>query len=47
MMLHTKYQGSRSCGNIQEDVFYVFPIYTFVKHVTPSGGAIFGSRGII
>ena len=45
MMLHTKNQGSRTCGFRQEDFFMFLPILVFVKHVTP--GVIFGPRGII
>ena len=37
-MLHTKYQGSRPCGFIQEDSFMFFPISAYVKHVTPGVG---------
>ena len=38
MMLHTKYYGSRPCGFRQEDFFMFFPIYAYVKHVTPRWG---------
>ena len=37
MMLHTKYQGSRSYGFRQEDFVMFFPI-SLVKHVTPGRG---------
>ena len=35
MMLHTKYQGSRSCGFRQEDFFMFLPSKAYEKHVTP------------
>ena len=35
-MLHTKYQGSMLCGFRR--IFHVFPIYAYVKHVTPRAG---------
>ena len=38
-MFHTKYQGSRPCGFRQED-FNGFPLYAYVKHVTPEAGPI-------
>ena len=38
MMLHTKYQGSKSYGFRQEDFFMFSPIYVNVKHVTPGAG---------
>ena len=39
MMLHTKYQGSRTFGFRQEDFFMFLPILVYVKHVTPKGGS--------
>ena len=47
MMLHTKYQGSRSCGFTQEDFFMFLPIKAYVKPVTPQAGPFFGPRAII
>ena len=44
MMLHTKYQGSRSCGFRQEDFFMFLPILVYVKHVTPRAG-LFWAQG--
>ena len=44
MMLHNTYQGYMFCGFRQEHFFYVFPIYAFVKHVTP-GRAHFWPQG--
>ena len=38
MMLHTKYQGSRPCGFIQEDFFMFLPIKAYVKPVIPGAG---------
>ena len=38
MMLHTKYQCSMPCGSGQEDLFHVFPIKAYVKHLTPGWG---------
>ena len=35
MMLHTKYQGSRSCGFRQEDFFMFLPLKAYVKPVAP------------
>ena len=35
MMLHTKYQDSRPCDFRQKDLFNVFPIYAYVKRLTP------------
>ena len=40
-MLHTKYQGSRTRRFV-----HIFPIYAYVKHVTPGAGVIFGPRHI-
>ena len=37
MMLHTKYQGSRSCGFRQED-FHVCPCISLCKTCDPRGG---------
>ena len=38
MMLHTNYQGSRTCGFRQEDFFMFLPILGYVKHVPPRRG---------
>ena len=37
-MLHTKYQGSGPYGFRQDDFFMFFPIYVYVKYVTPGAG---------
>ena len=42
VMLHSKYQGSRSCG-FREDFFIFSPFQTR----DPQGGPNFGHRGII
>ena len=39
MMLHTKYQGSRTYGFRQEDFFMFFPIYK------PMGQGLFWPQG--
>ena len=36
-MLHTKYQGSMSCGFRQEDLF-MFRYISLCEHVTPGAG---------
>ena len=46
MMLHIKYQGSRSDGFRREDFVKFFPI-SLCKTCDPGDGAIFGPRGII
>ena len=33
---NASYQISSPCGFRQEDLFHVFPILAYVKHVTPS-----------
>ena len=36
-MLHTKFQGHRSFGSREDDLFYVFTIYTiYILHVSLS-----------
>ena len=38
MMLHTINQGFRPCGFRREDFLNAFPIYAYVKLVTPGAG---------
>ena len=38
VMLHTKYQGSRTYGFRQEDLFNVFPYISLCKRCDPRGG---------
>ena len=45
MMLHTKYQGSRSYGFRQEDFVMFFPYISLCKTCDPRDGAIFGPQG--
>ena len=47
MILHTKYQGSRSCGFRQEDFFQVAPYISLCKTCDPRDGVIFSPRAII
>ena len=37
-MLHTKYKDSKPYGFRQEDVLMLYPIYAYVKYVTPGAG---------
>ena len=40
-LLLTKYESSGPCGFVEEDFFYVFPIVSLWKLMTPGAGPFF------
>ena len=47
MKPYTKYQKPEPSGFTQEDFFKFFPIWVYVKQVTPLGGTIFDPKALI